>query len=64
MGLCFCAVVRSIMGISKNGVADLLTRLDISGRVGVTENGQITNDRMTHLDDGDELQCFRPIGGG
>jgi len=61
--VCFCAYVRS-MGISKSSIADLLTRLEISAMVGVTLSGQIANDRMTPLHDGDELQCFRPIGGG
>lgn len=45
-------------------IQDALQRLDIQIHAVVSLNGQIEMDFTTVLKDGDEMQVFRPIGGG
>ena len=45
-------------------IVDALERLEIKIHAIVTVNGQIERDFNAILADGDEIQVFRPIGGG
>ena len=45
-------------------INDLLTRLDIQIHAVCALNGQIERDFSRTVLDGDEIQVFRPIGGG
>jgi sulfur carrier protein ThiS len=43
---------------------DLLDKLDIHITATCSVNGQLEYDQSIRLKDGDEVQIFRPIGGG
>lgn len=45
-------------------INDMLVKLDIDALVKCSVNGEITRDNNRVLNDGDEVQVFRPIGGG
>lgn len=45
-------------------INDMLVKLDIDALVKCSVNGEITRDNKRVLNDGDEVQVFRPIGGG
>ena len=45
-------------------IQDALDKLDIHIHAIVSLNGQVERDFETLLKDGDEIQVFRPIGGG
>jgi sulfur carrier protein ThiS len=45
-------------------INDMLVKLDIDALVKCSVNGEITRDNKRALNDGDEVQVFRPIGGG
>jgi len=45
-------------------INDMLVELDIDALVKCSVNGEITRDNKRVLNDGDEVQVFRPIGGG
>jgi sulfur carrier protein ThiS len=42
----------------------MLTKLDIDAMVKCSVNGEIARDNSRLLNDSDEVQVFRPIGGG
>jgi sulfur carrier protein ThiS len=48
----------------RSTIDDLLARLDIQIHAVCALNGQIERDFSKTLQDGDEIQVFRPIGGG
>ena len=45
-------------------INDMLVKLNIDALVKCSVNGEITRDNKRVLNDGDEVQVFRPIGGG
>jgi sulfur carrier protein ThiS len=45
-------------------LADLLARLEITVLVNCAVNGKVVRDPAHVLEDGDEVQVFRPSGGG
>jgi sulfur carrier protein ThiS len=45
-------------------ISDALEKLDIHIHAIVSLNGQFERDLTTILKEGDEIQVFRPIGGG
>jgi len=48
----------------KGTIKDLLAKLDIKIAATCSVNGQIEYDQNRQLIDGDEVQIFRPVGGG
>ena len=69
------AILREKLPRENKGVAmleipqgstinDMLVKLDIDALVKCSVNGEIARDNKRILNDGDEVQVFRPIGGG
>jgi sulfur carrier protein ThiS len=56
---------RTILDLPPGStLTDLLTALDITIPVKCAVNGEIERDEQRLLQDGDEVQVFRPVGGG
>ena len=56
---------RTTVELPENGsLKDLLEKLDIHITATCSVNGQLVYDQTTQLNEGDEVQIFRPVGGG
>jgi sulfur carrier protein ThiS len=56
---------RTTVELPENSsLKDLLAKLDIHITATCSVNGQLEYDQTRQLKDGDEVQIFRPIGGG
>ena len=56
---------RTTIELAQDGTLnDLLAKLDITIQATCSVNGQIEYDQSRQLKDGDEVQIFRPVGGG
>ncbi len=56
---------RTTVELAEKGtIKDLLVKLDIKIAANCSVNGQIEYDQNRQLNDGDEVQIFRPVGGG
>jgi sulfur carrier protein ThiS len=56
---------RTTVELPDNGtLRDLLDSLDIHITATCSVNGQLEYDQTRQLKDGDEVQVFRPVGGG
>ena len=56
---------RTTVELPENSsLKDLLAELDIHITATCSVNGQLEYDQTTQLKDGDEVQIFRPVGGG
>ena len=56
---------RTTVELPESGtVKDLLDKLDIQIMATCSVNGQLEYDHSSQLKDGDEVQIFRPVGGG
>jgi len=56
---------RTTVELPENGtLKDLLEKLDIHITATCSVNGQLEYDQTARLKDGDEVQIFRPVGGG
>ena len=56
---------RTTVELAEGGTLnDLLAKLDITIQATCSVNGQIEYDQSRQLKDGDEVQIFRPVGGG
>lgn len=56
--------VASLNVPESSTISDLLTQLDIPTQVKCSINEELERDFNRVLKDGDEIRCFRPIGGG
>jgi sulfur carrier protein ThiS len=56
---------RTTIELPDSGtLKDLLDKLDIHITATCSVNGQLEYDQTRQLKDGDEVQIFRPVGGG
>ena len=56
---------RTTIELPDNGtLKDLLDKLDIHILATCSVNGQLEYEHTRQLKDGDEVQIFRPVGGG
>jgi sulfur carrier protein ThiS len=56
---------RTTVELPENSsIKDLLAKLEINITATCSVNGQLEYDQTTQLKDGDEVQIFRPVGGG
>ncbi len=56
---------RTTVELPENGtLKDLLAKLEINIQATCSVNGQLEYDQGRQLKDGDEVQIFRPVGGG
>jgi sulfur carrier protein ThiS len=56
---------RTTIELPENGtLKDLLAKLEINITATCSVNGKLVYDQSTQLNDGDEVQIFRPVGGG
>jgi sulfur carrier protein ThiS len=56
---------RTTIELPDSGtLKDLLDKLDIHITATCSVNGQLEYDHTRQLKDGDEVQIFRPVGGG
>ena len=56
---------RTTVELPENStLKDLLAKLEINITATCSVNGQLEYDQTTRLKDGDEVQIFRPVGGG
>jgi sulfur carrier protein ThiS len=56
---------RTTVELAEKGtIKDLLAKLEIKIAATCSVNGQIEYDQSRQLSDGDEVQIFRPVGGG
>ncbi len=56
---------RTVIELPEGGtLGDLLSKLEINIMAVCSLNGKLEYDLATALKDGDEVQVFRPIGGG
>jgi sulfur carrier protein ThiS len=49
---------------AKSSLKDLLAALEINITATCSVNGKLEYDQTIQLKDGDEVQIFRPVGGG
>lgn len=56
---------KTMLELPEGSTIDtMLTKLDIDAMVKCSVNGEIVRDNTRLLNNGDEVQVFRPIGGG
>jgi sulfur carrier protein ThiS len=56
---------RTTVELPENStLKDLLAKLEINISATCSLNSQLVYDQTTQLKDGDEVQIFRPVGGG
>jgi sulfur carrier protein ThiS len=56
---------RTTVELPENSsLQDLLAKLEIHISATCSVNGQLEYDQTSQLKDGDEVQIFRPVGGG
>ena len=56
---------RTTVELAEGGTLnDLLAKLEIEIAATCSVNGQLEYDQSRQLKDGDEVQIFRPVGGG
>jgi sulfur carrier protein ThiS len=56
--------IASLEITESSTISDLLSQLDIPQQVKCSINEELERDFDRVLKDGDEVRCFRPIGGG